>query len=80
MLAEKFFLFLETLISRASAPTATYPDGGPKVISQSQFVPIKLPDAGYQRQRVKSVGDVLAWRDERSTDIITRPQTPPGAT
>jgi hypothetical protein len=49
MLAEKFFLFLETLISRAAAPTATYPDGGPKVTSQSQFVPIKLPDAGDRR-------------------------------
>jgi hypothetical protein len=49
MLAEKFFLFLETLISRASAPTATYPDGGPKVVSQSQFVPIKLPDASIRR-------------------------------
>ena len=45
MLAEKFFLFLETLISRATAPTATYADGGPKVTSQPQFVPIKLPDA-----------------------------------
>ena len=49
MLAEKFFLFLETLISRGNAPTVTYPDGGPKVISQAQFVPIKLPDAGSRR-------------------------------
>jgi hypothetical protein len=49
MLAEKFFLFLETLISRASSPTAIYPDGAPKVISRSQFVPIKLPDAGERR-------------------------------
>ena len=49
MLAEKFFLFLETLISRTTAPTATYPDGGPRVISQSQFVPIKLPDASTRR-------------------------------
>ena len=44
MLAEKFFLVLETLICRLPAQTATYPDGGPKVISQSQFVPIKSPD------------------------------------
>jgi hypothetical protein len=49
MLAEKFFLFLEMLLSRASAPTATYPDGGPKVISQSQFVPMNLPDASSRR-------------------------------
>jgi len=45
MLAEKFFLYLETLISRTAARTATYPDGGPKVISHAQFVPMKLPDA-----------------------------------
>ncbi len=44
MLAEKFFLMLETLISRVAARTTTYADGGPKVISQSQFVPVKLPD------------------------------------
>ncbi len=44
MLAEKFFLMLETLISRVTAQPATYPDGAPKVISQSQFVPLKLPD------------------------------------
>jgi hypothetical protein len=44
MLAEKFFLVLEMLISRTAAPTTTYRDGAPKVISQSQFVPIKLPD------------------------------------
>jgi|HubBroStandDraft_6_1064221.scaffolds.fasta_scaffold1811179_1 hypothetical protein len=46
MLAEKFFLFLETLLSRATAQTATHPDGGPKVKSQSRFVPINLPDPG----------------------------------
>jgi hypothetical protein len=45
MLAEKFFLMLETLISRVPKPVATYPDGAPKVISQSQFVPLKLPDS-----------------------------------
>jgi hypothetical protein len=44
MLAEKFFLMLETLISRVAAQPMTYPDGAPKVISQSQFVPVKLPD------------------------------------
>jgi hypothetical protein len=49
MLAEKFFLFLETLISRGGAQTATYPDGGPKVKSQSPFVAINLPGAGGRR-------------------------------
>ena len=44
MLAEKFFLMLETLISRVAAQTTTYPDGAPKVKSQGQFVPVKLPD------------------------------------
>jgi hypothetical protein len=37
MLAEKFFLVLETLISR------TNPDGGPRMESTSRQVPIKLP-------------------------------------
>jgi hypothetical protein len=41
MLAEKFFLILETLISRIT--DARYPDGGPKVISRARHVPIKLP-------------------------------------
>jgi len=36
MLAEKFFLVLETLLSR------TNPDGGPRVESTSRQVPIKL--------------------------------------
>ena len=42
MLAEKFFLMLETLISRGPKQPATYPDGAPKVKSLSQFVPVKL--------------------------------------
>lgn len=37
MLAEKFFLVLETLLSH------TNPDGGPSVESTSLRVPIKLP-------------------------------------
>ena len=37
MLAEKFFLVLEALISR------TNPDGCPRVESTSGHVPIKLP-------------------------------------
>jgi hypothetical protein len=39
MLAEKFFLVLESLI-RGSR---TYPDGAPRVISTSPHVPVKLP-------------------------------------
>jgi hypothetical protein len=37
MLAEKFFLLLETLKSHVHA------DGSPKVVSTSPHVPIKLP-------------------------------------
>ncbi len=44
MLAEKFFLMLETLISRGPKPPASCPDGAPRVISQSKFVPVRLPD------------------------------------
>jgi hypothetical protein len=42
MLAEKFFLLLETLKSR------TYPDGSPRVVSTSPHIPIKLPTAKQQ--------------------------------
>ena len=41
MLAEKFFLLLETLKSRG------YPDGSFRVISTSRHVPIELPNAKY---------------------------------
>jgi hypothetical protein len=37
MLAEKFFLLLETLRGNA------YPDGSPRVVSASPHVPVKLP-------------------------------------
>jgi hypothetical protein len=37
MLAEKFFLLLETLKSRSSS------DGSPRVVSTSPHIPIKLP-------------------------------------
>jgi hypothetical protein len=43
MLAEKFFLVLETLITHITN-TARYPDGGPKVVSGARHVPIKLPE------------------------------------
>jgi hypothetical protein len=47
MLAEKFFLILETAISHLADPqTATYPDGSPKVSSRARFIPIKLPKLG----------------------------------
>jgi hypothetical protein len=39
MLAEKFFLTLETVRSN------TYDDGAPRVMSTSRHVPIKLPGA-----------------------------------
>lgn len=38
MLAEKFFLFLETLLNGQ-----TYPDGSPRVVSTSPHVAVKLP-------------------------------------
>jgi hypothetical protein len=40
MLAEKFMLFLEALIS---ARRRDYPDGAPRVVSTSPHVPVKLP-------------------------------------
>lgn len=46
MLAEKFFLVLETVISHtADSEPARYPDGAPKVMSKARYVPIKLPEA-----------------------------------
>jgi hypothetical protein len=39
MLAEKFFLLLETLKSR------TYPDASPRVISNSPHIPVMLPQS-----------------------------------
>ena len=44
MLAEKFFLFLETIISHLT-DTARYPDGGPKVVSRARHVPIQTSAA-----------------------------------
>ena len=40
MLAEKFFLVLETIMSH------TYRDGSPIVVSTSRHIPIKLPTGG----------------------------------
>ena len=40
MLAEKFFLVLESLIRGGR----TYPDGSPRVISTSPHVPVTLPN------------------------------------
>ena len=44
MLAEKFFLFLETVISHLT-DTTRYPDGAPKVISKARHVPIQTSAA-----------------------------------
>ena len=41
MLAEKYFLLLETIRSIAERSPA-YADGGPKVISTSPHVPVQL--------------------------------------
>jgi hypothetical protein len=38
MLAEKFFLMLEAL------KRSTYADGGPRVVSTSPHIPIRLPN------------------------------------
>lgn len=42
MLAEQFLLFLEAL-KRVRTDTSRYPDGGPRVVSTSQHVPVTLP-------------------------------------
>jgi hypothetical protein len=42
MLAEKFFLLLETLKSRS------YADGSHRVISTSRHVPMELPNTKYR--------------------------------
>jgi hypothetical protein len=39
MLAEKFFLLLETLKSHS------YPDGSPRVVSNSPHIAVKLPES-----------------------------------
>jgi hypothetical protein len=45
MLAEKFFLVLETLRSQgySEGSPESYPDGGSVVVSTTRHVPIKLP-------------------------------------
>jgi hypothetical protein len=43
MLAEKFFLLLETI--RSNTYTYTYADGAPRVVSTSRHVAISLPGA-----------------------------------
>jgi len=41
MLAEKFFLLLETVRSQ----NQSYPDGSPIIVSTTRHVPVKLPNA-----------------------------------
>ena len=43
MLAEKFFLMLESLIKTQGA---THSDGSPKVVSTSPHIPVRLPGRG----------------------------------
>jgi hypothetical protein len=43
MLAEKFILLLETLRSGLPDRSQTYADGGPRVISTSPHIPVRLP-------------------------------------
>jgi hypothetical protein len=40
MLAEKFILYLETLLK-----SQTYPDGSPRTVSTSPHVPVRLPSS-----------------------------------
>ena len=52
MLAEKFFLVLETLKGH------TYTDGSPRVASSSPHVPVKLPQRQANRRAIGwTVGD-----------------------
>ncbi len=48
MLAEKFFLLLETLKSR------TYPDGSPLVVSGSPHVPVELGNSRLTQSGIET--------------------------
>jgi len=52
MLAEKFFLLLETLLLE-SLKTRSYADGSFRVISTSRHVPIELPNAKYRKTEAR---------------------------
>lgn len=58
MLAEKFFLTLESIIRHssdsASGNCPEYPDGAPKVETTEKHVPVKLPEAKLSDQVVGS--------------------------
>jgi hypothetical protein len=58
MLAEKFFLLLETLKGR------THPDGSPRVVSSSPHVPVKLSSA-KEAGAEAAVAPSFLERDER---------------
>ncbi|WP_198030316.1 hypothetical protein [Bradyrhizobium sp. Tv2a-2] len=45
MLAEKFFLMLETMLTGR-----VYADGAPRVVSTSPHVPVKLPEPKQSKQ------------------------------
>ena len=52
MLAEKFFLLLETLLTD-TLNSRSYPDGSFRVVSTSRHVPIELPNARYLKTEAR---------------------------
>jgi DNA-directed RNA polymerase specialized sigma24 family protein len=68
MLAEKFFLVLETIKSRR------HPDDGPCVMSNSPHVPVKLPANDILPRR--SAGVLRAQGSQRSTWTGVREEKP----
>ena len=52
MLAEKFFLLLETLLLE-TVKINRYADGSYRVISTSRHVPIELPSAKYLKTEAR---------------------------
>ena len=55
MLAEKFILLLETLWSGLPDRSQTYTDGGPRVISTSPHIPVRLPAESGPTGRWKAI-------------------------
>jgi hypothetical protein len=66
MIAEKFFLVLEALISHMT-DSEQYPDGGPRVITRTEHVPISLHECG--------VGP-LGHQSTKESQAIARPPAP----
>jgi hypothetical protein len=76
MLAEKFFLFLETVISHL-ADTTRYPDGAPKVVSRARHVPIQTSAAYDGLGEIRSRRPSPVPRPGSMATKNTRPN-PPG--